>query len=145
MICVALLALGLDIAPTAEPVCADVVEAAEAYHLPPSVLVSIAWHESRLWPDVVHPESGAAGPLQVMPQLQTDAGLIDDGARIFRQWLDHEAASCVEIPTIDQIGAALCRYACGYRCEHPCRWSSTRIALAERITAATAASYGDNE
>lgn len=145
MICVALLALGLDIAPTAEPVCADVVEAAEAYHLPPSVLVSIAWHESRLWPDVVHPESGAAGPLQVMPQLQTDAGLIDDGARIFRQWLDHEAQSCVEIPTIDQIGAALCRYACGYRCEHPCRWSTTRLALAERITAATAATYEDGQ
>jgi len=145
MICAALLALGLDIAPTAEPVCADVVEAAEAYHLPPAVLVSIAWHESRLWPDVVHPESGAAGPLQVMPSLQTDAGLINDGARIFRQWLDHEAASCVEIPTIDQIGAALCRYACGYRCEHPCRWSTTRLALAETITAATAASYGDTE
>ena len=145
MICAALLALGLDFAPTAEPAPPLVVEPAEAYHLPPAVLVSIAWHESRLWPDVVHPESGAAGPLQVMPQLQTDAGLINDGARIFRQWLDHEAASCVEIPTIDQIGAALCRYACGYRCEHPCRWSSTRIALAERITAATAASYGDNE
>jgi hypothetical protein len=140
MICTALLALALDIAPTAGDVCPEVVEAAEAYHLPPSVLVSIAWHESRLWPDVVHPDSGAAGPLQVMPLLQTD-DLIDDGARIFREWLDHEARACVEYPTEDQIGAALCRYACGYRCEHPCYWSATRYALAERITAATAASY----
>jgi len=140
MICAALLALGLDIAPTAEPVCEEVVDAAEAYHLPPAVLVSIAWHESRLWPDVVHPESGAAGPLQVMPQLQT-GDLVDDGARIFRAWLDHEAQACVESPTVDELGAALCRYACGYRCEHPCRWSTTRLALAETITAATAASY----
>lgn len=140
MICAALLALGLDIAPTAGDVCADVVEAAEAYALPPAVLVSVAWHESRLWPNPVHPESGAAGPLQVMPALQTD-DLVDDGARIFRAWLDHEAAACVESPTVDELGAALCRYACGYRCEHPCRWSITRLALAETITAATAASY----
>ena len=105
MICAALLALGLDIAPTAAPVCEEVVDAAEAYHLPPAVLVSIAWHESRLWPDVVHPESGAAGPLQVMPSLQT-GDLVDDGARIFREWLDHEAQACVEIPTVDELGAS---------------------------------------
>jgi len=143
MICTALLALGIDVAPTAEPVCADVVEAAEAYHLPADVLVSVAWHESRLWPDVVHPESGAAGPLQVMPLLQTDAGLVDDGARIFRAWLDHEARACVEVPTVDELGAALCRYACGYRCEYPCRWASTRLALADRLALASLASYDD--
>jgi len=140
MICTALLAIGIDLAPTAEPVCADVVEAAEAYHLPADVLVSVAWHESRLWPDVVHPESGAAGPLQVMPLLQTDAGLVDDGARIFRAWLDHEARACVEVPTVDELGAALCRYACGYRCEYPCRWATTRLALADRLALASLAS-----
>jgi hypothetical protein len=134
------MALALDVAPDPVPVCLDVVEAAEAYHLPPSILVAVAWHESRLRADVVHPDSGAAGPLQVMPALQT-GDLVDDGARIFRAWLDNEARACVETPTIDEIGAALCRYACGYRCEYPCRWASSRLALAERIhTAATAAS-----
>jgi hypothetical protein len=78
-----------------------------------------------------------------MPLLQTDAGLVDDGARIFRQWLDHEARACVEVPTRAELGAALCRYACGYRCEYPCRWASTRLALADRLALASLASYDD--
>lgn len=138
-ICVALIAMmAPDVAPDdhALETCRDVVVAAESYHLPPSVMVSVAWHESRLWRDVVHEESGAAGPLQVMPLLQSGECLIDDGARVFREWLDHEAAACVEVPTVDELGRALCRYACGYRCEHPCRWSSTRMDLASSLAAA---------
>jgi hypothetical protein len=141
-LCAALLAVtSPDISTQAPTVCPAVVDAAEAHHLRPSLLLSIAWHESRLRMDVVHPESGAAGPLQVMPALQTDAGLVDDGARILRTWLDHEAQQCTELPTVADVAQALCRYACGYRCSAPCRWSRTRLRLAERIELATLASY----
>lgn len=140
-ICAALIAVTApDISGEAESVCHEVVEAAESRGIEPSVLLSIAWHESRLRLDVVHPQSGAAGPLQVMPLLQTD-DLIDDGARIFREWMDSEAAACVEAPTSIDLSRALCRYACGYRCEAPCYWARTRLGLAERIELAMLATY----
>jgi len=141
MICTALLAVvGLDVAPAPKPVCAAVVEAAAEYHLPPVVLVSVAWHESRLDADATNPHSGAYGPLQVMPSLR-EADPVSDGARLLRDWMEREADATVEAPTDLDIERALCRYTCGYRCEAPCGWADRRMALAERTLWATQACY----
>ncbi|WP_449244618.1 lytic transglycosylase domain-containing protein [Desulfobacca acetoxidans] len=61
------------IAPDLAPI---VVEAANAYQLPPSLILSVIWMESNFVPGAVSPK-GAMGLMQLMPGTAADLGVQD--------------------------------------------------------------------
>ena len=67
-------------------VCLEVAQAAEAAEVPQHVLVSLAWHESRLSRKAVS-RRGATGPLQIMPfWVKRGRSAVQSGAAALAWW-----------------------------------------------------------
>ena len=69
--------------------CERVVEVAEIWELDPVLLVSIAWHESRMNNAAVS-HAGAVGALQILPKWWCGPQACDHiyvGGRAFKRWL----------------------------------------------------------
>ena len=69
--------------------CERVVEVAKIWELDPVLLVSIAWHESRMNNAAVS-RSGAVGALQILPKWWCGSQACDyiyNGGRAFKRWL----------------------------------------------------------
>ena len=65
--------------------CLEVAQAAQSTQIPPSLLVSLAWYESRLNTAAVS-RRGAVGALQVMPMWLKGRTPIESGAAALVWW-----------------------------------------------------------
>ena len=96
--------------PAMQETCEEVASRAEQRGHDPTLLISLAWEESRFrW---VESSAGAVGPLQVLPSYFCPGGrergcdLIDAGISAFEEWQD-------EWPRVEDT---LCHYNGGNRC-----------------------------
>lgn len=129
-LCAALFAIvGLS-SPTAEQkrYCEDIESAARAADIRAEMLLSLAYHESRLT-DATS-SAGARGPLQVLPRYfcpggkETGCDLVQAGVRAYLAWQKH-ASNDIE---------TICKYNAGYKCgKRSIRYARAVIRLAKRI------------
>ncbi len=102
------LPLPISVAPSSSPqltavqLARWVEEAAARYRVPPGLLMSIIFHESRFETRVVSPK-GARGLMQLMPSVMEQYGVsdpfnpkvnIDTGARLFARLLESVQGRC---------------------------------------------------
>jgi len=115
--------------------CIYVASKAESLGEDPSLIVSLAWSESRFnWK--AKSKQGAIGPLQVIPKYwckgRKKCERIEAGLRALTWWRAHANDKGVKWCTREWMIHALCRYNAGYRCGRKSRaWAATIMGRAE--------------
>jgi|6_EtaG_2_1085325.scaffolds.fasta_scaffold06147_2 hypothetical protein len=127
----------------AKNTCELIATRAKAEELDPSIVISLAYHESHLNPNAIS-KSNARGPLQVMPSQckrwkkfgrplerkdsihWRNCDLIAAGLWTWKRWRSKSPND----------RTAVCRYNAGYKCRKgtlPWRWAGSVVRLARKL------------
>lgn len=119
--------------------CLYVVNRAEASGYDPSLVASLAWHESRFKWSARSPGVGALGPLQVRPEFwckekKKKCDLVQAGFKALSWWMSRADDKGIHWCSRGWQVHGICRFNAGYRCgKRSRRWAEAVIALAEKL------------